>query len=727
MKQVSLFAYMLLALSACTSEEYVGENSIPTGKETGTIAFTTSSKTLTRAGGSGAAASLNNNFVVFGYKTVSNATSTVFNNYQVNWVQNTAGTTESNSADWEYVGYKNLPVGVSTDVGVTAFSALTGEGQANASAVDQSIKYWDFSATAYDFFAYSLGIGATDGSTTWAKASALSNSTYTLEGTKAQLGTCYISNKNHLVPSVSATEVELEFRSFLSQIELKFYETIPGYSVKSLSFYPSSAGSSSATPYLYTNSETLPTGGKYTITFDSNGKAQLSFSTSEGSPTYASNIAFSETLTNYKGAEYKEASDSYLGRASNDATSTNQISVLPNPQNTNNLNLKIDFILVSRDGTGEEINCTGATAVVPAAYAQWKPNYKYTYIFKISDNTNVQIGNVTGLYPITLDAVVTESDGVQETITTVSAPSITTYAKGQVVTNNDEYTAGNPIYIVVNDGTNNLTLTSKANLYTVTLAASTDGGDTPLATPAQSITEESVANALAKGTVTNETTWTVKDAHKWKMVVTKITDGNLTITDAIASTDSPTGEAITIGDNKVGKFTPAAGTNYVFQYEVEPAVAGVTYDGTSAAAYNATLPGAISATDVAYTFSSYGENSGSADTNIQHGTGMVKVVSTEGEWTTVEVVSNTPVDANATNFVGQQFMVHATTLESGQYYQLYTAQDSSLPIFVSVVASTQSEINTYNATLPGAVSAGYTSTAVPAKYQYKVIKVASGS
>lgn len=717
MKQISLFATMLLALSACTSEEYVGENTIPTGKETGTIAFTTSSKTLTRAGGSGAAASLNNNFVVFGYKTVSNATSTVFNNYQVNWVQNTAGTTESNSADWEYVGYKNLPVGVSTNVGVTAFSALTGSGQANASAVDQSIKYWDFSATAYDFFAYSLGVGS---SSTWAKASAMSNSTYTLEGTAAQLGTCYISNKKNVTPSAAATEVELEFRSFLSKIDLKFYETIPGYSVKGVKFYPSSTGTSGTTPYLFASGDVLPTGGKYTVTFDENGKAQLTFDTSADSKTYASNIEFSETLTNYKGAEYKEASDSYLGRASNDATSTNQISVLPNPQNSNDLHLKIDFTLVSRDGTGEVINCTGATAVVPAAYAQWKPNYNYTYIFKISDNTNVQIGNVTGLYPITLDAVVTETeDGVQETITTVSEPSITTYAKGQVVTNNDEYTAGNPIYIVVNDGTNNLTLTNKANLYTVTLAKSTDEGDTPLATPAQSITEESVANALAKGTVTNETTWTVKDAHKWKMVVTKITDGNLTITDAIASTDSPTGEAITIGTNKVGKFTPAAGTNYVFQYEVEPAVPG-TYDEASAAEYNATLPGAVSATDEVYSFTSFG-----TDTNTEYGTGKVKIISKENGVTIVEVVEN-----DIEGFVGNRYKVNETDLTNVTSLVLSNLDDSATGISVKDIVSasyTAAEAKTHNATLPGAVSAGDSRTAVPAKYQYKVIKVASGS
>ena len=104
---------------------------------------------------------------------------------------------------------------------------------------------------------------------------------------------------------------------------------------------------------------------------------------------------------------------------------------MPNPQNTNALHLKMDFTLVSRDGSGETINMTGATAVIPAAYAMWQPNYKYTYIFKISDKTNGRTGvydptqaddatvnsDPAGLYPITFDAVVVnaEEDGTQET------------------------------------------------------------------------------------------------------------------------------------------------------------------------------------------------------------------------------------------------------------------------------------------------------------------------
>ena len=600
MKKHLIFATALAALASCSSDDFVGEspNGV-NGQIDGAISFNMNTPTVTRAAGSAAATSLNNNFVVYGYKTVSSSPQTVFDNYQVNYVTNTANTTESNSANWEYVSYKNLPNGVSTNVGVTAFSALTGSGQANAAAIDQSIKYWDFSATQYDFFAYSLGKGndhdsdpATDPQ--YARASKLTNSTYTLQGSAAELGTCYISNKKTLTSlSTSTTEVDLEFLSFLSKVELKFYEIIPGYSVKTVKFYPSSDGASSTTPSLYAGSSVIPIGGKYTITFDENGKAQVALEASEPTPTTDTKIDFSATLTNYKGAEYKEDNSSaiYLGRESNDATSTNTITVLPNPGNTNALNLKMDFTLISRDGSAETINMTGATAIIPAAYAKWKPNYKYTYIFKISDNTNAQSSSITGLYPITLDAVVTDTqDGTQETITTVSNPSITTYAKGTMVTANNEYLTSANIYIIVDNGTT-LT-TSNAKLYT----AEIDPG------AAQGITEETVANAIerntdggydfgtvlengttltdyytydeetntyspASGTANGTTTYykkvtaSVKDANGKKLVV-KAADG-LSIIAQIEAADAPDGKVITVNG---AKFTPTTPGTYVFEY-----------------------------------------------------------------------------------------------------------------------------------------------------------------
>lgn len=584
-------ALAIMTMASCSDDNYVGDQeALKVGSE-GAISFGSSTPTITRAVSDktdGAAATdLNNNFVVFGYKTMSDASKqTVFNNYQVNYVTNTAHTTTSNSANWEYVGYKHLSADMTNNAGVTA--------NATGDANDQTIKYWDFSASNYKFYGYSLGVGKTsDDPDTYANASLMSTSdTYTLQGNQDQLAACYISELNTISdPNGSTpTEVDLRFLSIKSKIQLGFYETIPGYSVKELKFYDSSSDATSdGTPVLFAGSSILPKAGTYTITFDSNGKPLLAWAAAVSDGTQA-NVSFSSTLTGYAARDYQEAAadNTYLGRASNAATLTEVKDILPYADGAD-LTLKVDYTLISRDGSGETIEAKGATAKIPAAFTQWKPNYKYTYLFKISDKSNPLIGEVTGLYPITLDAVVaSEQDGSQETITTVSDPSITTYAKGEMVTANNEYLTSANIYIVVDNGTS-LTVDTNAKLYTAEVE---DGA-------AQGITEETVANAIAvnsdgydAGTVLavsadltgyyewNGSTYvtattpadgvikyykpvtaSVKDANGKKLVV-KAAAGLSAITE-IAAGDAPDGKAITVAG---AKFTPSAEGYYVFEY-----------------------------------------------------------------------------------------------------------------------------------------------------------------
>ena len=278
-------------------------------------------------------------------------------------------------------------------------------------------------------------------------------------------------------------------------------------------------------------------------------------------------------LGNFASADGVQASGNYLGRASNSASYAGGLvssegkyfTILPYEDGTN-LTLRIKYTLVSTDGSGEEITVDNASAVVPAEYTKWNPNYAYTYIFKISDYTNGTTGTdgdgnpVTGLTPITFDAVVIDSeDGLQETITTVSSPSITTYAKGEVVTKKNEYLVGNNIYAIVNkDGVNQtLTVGTNAWLYTATIA----GG------AAQNLTEASINNALAYGKFDSSAkTYTVTDANGKDLVVTLNT--GLTAVDAIPAADSPSGNELSFGTGKLGKFTPATAGTYVLRYQV---------------------------------------------------------------------------------------------------------------------------------------------------------------
>ena len=524
MKKKQLFlAATAILLASCADNSYLGDQAAIGEGAGGVITFESSTPNLTRAAGAEAATMLNNNFVVFGYKTISSGDQTVFDNYEVNFVENSAQKTASNTKDWEYVGYTSKATVPAT----------------------QSIKYWDLSATSYDFFAYSLGK-----TTSLATASVITNSTYTLTGTQAQLGACYISKKNHItsLAATSAHLVTLDFMNFLSKVQVKFYEVIPGYAVTGLKFYSSAetTATSSTTPCLFAGSETLPTAGTYTVTFDDSNYPKLTLSATSN----VDKLTFDATLTNYaEDKENAEPNNNYLGRTSSKATATNQIGVLPYPAGTE-LTLKVDYTLVSIDGSGETIEVKGATAKVPANYVQWKPNFAYTYLFKITDDPN----GTEGLYPITFDAVVVDNtEGSQQTITTVATPSITTYQKG-VVTN--DYTVANgDIYVTVEgdagallplqttDGTTTTTTTVKAALYTFT----------------GNHTEAEIVKALKVRTSDLAAT-TINGRNGITLTPAKESDNT---TDLLKITNSVNGKDF--GTDNVGQFTPAAG-NYAFVY-----------------------------------------------------------------------------------------------------------------------------------------------------------------
>ena len=613
MRKFLFFATALLTFVACTND-FVKEDLSKNTANNGAIAFNTVYKGTTRTDytGNAAASKLNNNFVVHGVKGDGTIASqeVVFNNYNVNWYNGSANSTTSNSAGWEYVNQAVHP----RATGIAA----------------QSIKFWDYANSQYDFIAYSNGeatavyadadydansnilVSAIDASKLDGvkTGTVYTDGAYTVKGKAANLAKFYIADMvTAYNPADYQNEVEFTFRSLSAKVRIALYETIPGYSVRDVKFYESSTDASpNTTAKLYTSGGgVFNEEGTYIVYFPTTGsgntsatdynKAHVAFSpeASDGTDTKKS----FGTLANFQGKELNEAAVSeYLGRNSTEATYADPdpsddsdhyyTIVIPNETGAV-LNLKVDYKLVSTDGSSETIDVTGASAQVPMAYATWKSGYAYTYIFKISQNTNGVTNpsaGPAGLYPITFDALVAESeDGVQETITHVATPSITTYMSGKVVTDNDEYIENgtHPIYVVVNDGTSDVVLITNgdgvttftnAKLYT----ASWDDTDATTASPIEVISEASVGNALkygVTGTVSGQTTHSVKDAHGWRLVVTDVTDAQLTgeLT-SIPADESPTGNAITV---PCASFVPVAGTTYVFQYIIDESAGEYQY------------------------------------------------------------------------------------------------------------------------------------------------------
>ena len=584
MNKYLIIAASALALAGCSSDDFLGDGSgngqnsansmITFGGETGKILRAANDDKK----GAEAAGLLDKNFVVVGFKgsktDAANNENYAFDHYNVNYVDGTANTTESNTANWEYVN-QGMEV-----KGATGSLAQGG-------AMQQTIKYWDHSCDSYDFIAFSMGKGHTGTATTpdYATPTAvqkdkLATAAYTLTGDVNTLGECYISDMTTVLePNYSKKAVAMSFRHLTSKVRIALYETVPGYVISDVKFYDAAEnGTSSDKGTLFgtfNNKGTLtvyfPTTGTAKASESDYNKAHVSFKADDTDGTVAKKD-FGRVNYNNQLEDQISAGTTYLSQTATTpsycGTAENYYqTVLPAEGESQPVNLRIDYKLTATDGTGEVINVKGATATVPAKYTEWKSGYAYTYIFKISQNTNGSTGGTsTGLTAISFDAVVIddEANGLQETITTVSNPSITTYGfkDGKVTTGGNEYVDGTDIYATVHvpaTGTGTTATTAAPQkLYTVTIETGA----------AQTINEASVANAIAKGTPdTANKTWTVKDANGKKMIVTAVADDVATTVTKVPTED---GHDLDVNALKwKGSVTdPATETIYAVEYTV---------------------------------------------------------------------------------------------------------------------------------------------------------------
>ena len=507
----------LVALASCSENDFVGDSSLQGGGES-PISFGFDVPTVTRASGADAATKLGNYFIVYGEKGETSAAkyndgNQVFPNYTVHYTTNTAYTTTSNTKDWEYVAVAPISTAnVKMSDGTTTSTAPS----------EQTIKYWDYGATSYTFTAISakkedIETGRVTIQKNTVGTSSVYDKGYTitlakttdLTETYPTLSDIYISDRLVINQSSGSDRnamnayggnVTLTFRNLLSQVRAGVYETIPGYDITSIKFYVTGNAEAtvgetpSTTPAFGAICPNVKIGGSSTgtleVTYYESNQPKVAISGGSGSAADLILGTNMSTLT--------KATTGVLGKTAATPTWDTANGVYTNvlPQsvdNTTNLKLKCDYTLWNIV-TGETIEVKGATAEIPSKYLQWKSNFKYTYLFKISDNTNGSTGqDVTGLYPITFDAVeMVNGDGIAEYITTVSEPSITTFGVkgGKYTSGKNDYEAGSDIYATFMDGSSvvDFTLGTNVNVY---LATTADATNYP-------ITEASVAESLAE-------------------------------------------------------------------------------------------------------------------------------------------------------------------------------------------------------------------------------------
>lgn len=473
MKKYLFIAASALALASCSSEDFVGTEggNVENGANKA-INFSGNAGKITRAtANTGTAAEmLDGQFRIYGVKKMSETQIvSVFNEYSV-W--DVANKTTSNTDGWEYVGA----------------NGTTGLGRGNISLTkNQTIKYWDYSAPEYHFvagspisnFKYTLVPGKDIESATIKGLAGHIKANETGQGLETH--PVYIADPKVVKNTEYKNAVQFSFKRQQAMVRVGFYETIPGYSIHNVNFYDAEGTVSNG------NNIILTSGTANYFVGGSNVEGTITYNWAGTTPSYT--YAYSETgLTKDKNwyagklstlattsagnkIDLKDGTKMELLWGTDKDMSTNgYFTVIPTPSATTAapILIKCDYELISDDDSGETIKVTGATAAIPAAFSKWEANTRYTYLFKISDNTNGYTGNdpnKAGLYPITFDAAVKETTDAMHkegTVTTVSTPSITTYQDGSVVENGGiKYVANKAIKVKVTDSANGTDLVLK--------------------------------------------------------------------------------------------------------------------------------------------------------------------------------------------------------------------------------------------------------------------------
>ena len=295
-------------------------------------------------------------FQVWGHKDMSYSAGayggmqTVFPGYTVSWVTNTAYTTTSNTNDWEYVGG------------------------------DQTIKFWDWSAKAYRFFAVtdwgtSSGAGGTYGPSNIYQSYNIS-----------MPADCSGTTKDEIAANIAATPyfsrlwfstgvpadypdkqfgkpVQLEFLKPYARVRFIFKYTYPreGIKLEDITFKPTSAGSK------------IVRKGTFTVIYPLTGTATAEWF--EMTPNSSDDPDVNKALNAFE-EDFDPEDDTKEYSAD---CPGGWYTVLPN-------NTQGSYTLSAK------VNGANKTAVVPADYMQWLPGYSYTYIFKITEEGGIEIG-----------------------------------------------------------------------------------------------------------------------------------------------------------------------------------------------------------------------------------------------------------------------------------------------------------------------------------------------
>jgi hypothetical protein len=355
-KHIIFIFFMALCLLSC-SHSGQDDPFIPEPQQVG-ISFGGNSGSWqdasSRAGeGETGLESLFSSFKVWGYKTknidggsnenrgsnndgsTNSSIQNVMDGYLVDW--------DTSSKDWEYIGTYNATLNL-----------------------HQTIKYWDYSALQYHFWAYAPadapGVTASENTNTNSHSITIP---YEFNSNATLTSTPYISN---LCTPKIGDQVKLTFVPLIAKVRFKFkYNDKQIASITEISFRDERWKSTGNGNFLWsgTAKDKTPVAGKITATYPLSGASIDVYKTWK-----TTNSGILELTI-----PYEEENDG------NHQTEIRQKWYFMPPMDI--AHYKQGNYILSANIEGNHV-----TATVGSEYMQWKAGFQYTYIFKVSETTS---------------------------------------------------------------------------------------------------------------------------------------------------------------------------------------------------------------------------------------------------------------------------------------------------------------------------------------------------
>lgn len=425
MKKSLFFLASLPLLASCASDELV-DTSVPSvnGNGAAAISFTTSRENITRATPLQKAGHYN--FGVFGYKSTDKVNN-IMADYLVGYYDTSKGYGEKAGTTWgdpagnldgqSYWMYEGM--GSAEYNGTYAGETVNPGTQFASNVANQYLRYWDNAADYTCFYAYAPYVNntATGKTVTYVDGQAVGTSTDkyvmtipngTIKAATVEDGEDYsLSEFMYAWTKVAKADyghdVALNFKRLNAKVNIKFWEDIPGYSVRIIDLNPTY--SVSAVPAIKDGSNNY--GYKLGKIYSVNG-AKIQFDPENATPA-------APTMKQYEGTtvstpiKFAAPTAAQIGETRIEATpSTTTYYAIPKGSDAavledgadtyadtksvdgdlalTGLTFHVSYELIST--TGEKITVKNATVFVPTTYTNWAANTHYTYIFKITKNSN---------------------------------------------------------------------------------------------------------------------------------------------------------------------------------------------------------------------------------------------------------------------------------------------------------------------------------------------------